>query len=168
MPPDGDSNAECRAGDIKLYTWSGPGFELGECWHQGYRFKNNATWGRMDLPGAPYCVCEQGNVRIFYTQEKSKKPVVADALTLLRPVHGSSPTSNDLAKWPIPNVPTIRQRTIICSVNRLGRRVRARDGCIGCKCSINGHWLCRKPPPLRRNRTANVRPRTSQQLQRSR
>jgi hypothetical protein len=163
MPPIGDSNAECFPVDIELYTWSGPGFESGECWHQGNRFINGATWGRMDIPGAPYCVCELGKVRVFYTQQKPAKPAVAaDSLTILRPVHGSSPTSNDLAKWPIPNIPIIRQRTMICSVNRFGRRVRSRDGCTGCKCSKNGHWLCRKPPLLKRNQTANTRSRIGQ------
>ena len=159
IPINGDSNAECRPVDIQLYTWSGPGFESGECWYQGHRFLNGATWGRPDIPGAPYCVCEQGKVRIFYSQQKSENPVVADPLTILRPVHGSSPTANDLAKWPIPNLPSVRQRTVICSSNRVGVRVRSRDGCIGCKCSKNGHWLCRKPPSLRRNRTTNTRQR---------
>jgi len=163
MPPSGDSNAECRAVDIQLYTWSGPGFESGECWHQGNRFINGATWGRIDITGSPYCVCEHGKVRIFYTQQKSEKPVVADPLTLLRPIHGSSPTSKDLAKWPISDLPPIRQRTIICTANRLNIRVRSRDGCFGCKCSKNGHWLCRKPPSSKRNRTANTQQRTSQQ-----
>ncbi len=163
MPIDGNSDSECRPTDIQLYTWSGPGFKSGECWHEGYRFINGATWGRMDTPGDPYCVCEYGRIRIFYSQQKPEKPVAADALTILRPTHGSSPTSNDLAKWPIPNIPTIRQRTIICSVKRLGVRVRSRDGCFGCRCSKNGHWLCRKPPSFKRNRTANTRQRTSQQ-----
>ncbi|CAF3454708.1 unnamed protein product [Rotaria sp. Silwood1] len=165
MPPDGNSNAECRPADIKLYTWSGPAFESGECWHQGYRFINGATWGRMDIPGSPYCVCEQGNIRIFYSQLTPRKPVSADPLTLLLTTHGSSPTSKDLAKWPIPNVPIIRQRTMICSVNQLDVRIRSRDGCVGCKCSKGGHWLCRKPPPLKRNRTTNIRQRTIQQQQ---
>ncbi len=158
MPQDGDSNAECRPVDIQLYTWSGPGFESGECWHQGYRFMNGATWGRMDTLGAPYCICEQGKVRIFYDQQKPEKPA-ADSLTLLRPFHGLSPTPNDLAKWPIPNLVTIRQRSVICSANRLDIRVRSRDGCTGCKCSKNGHWLCRKPPPFTRNRSTKTRQR---------
>lgn len=166
MPPIGDRNAECRKVDIELYTWLGPGFESGECWYQGSRYINGAIWGRMDMPGAPYCVCESGKVRIFYSQQKPAKPAVADSLTLLRPIHGSSPTSKDLAKWPVPNIPAIRQRTMICSANRLGRRVRSRDGCIGCKCSKNGHWLCRKPPSLTKNRTANSQQRTRQQQQR--
>jgi hypothetical protein len=119
----------------------------------------------MDIPDAPYCLCEQGKVRIFLTQKKSEKPVTADSLTLLPSTYGSSPTAKDLAKWPIPNLPTIRQRTIICSVKRLGVRVRSRDGCFGCKCSKNGHWLCRKPPSLKRNRTTNIRRRTNQQQQ---
>jgi hypothetical protein len=162
-PQDGSSDAECRPVDIQLYTWSGPGFESGECWHQGQRFVNGATWGRTDTSDAPYCVCEQGKVRIFYSQQ-NKKPASADSLTLLRPVHGSSPTSNDLAKWPISNVPTtVRPRSIICSADRLGLRVRSRDACIGCKCSKNGHWLCRRPPSIKGNRTANTRQRTNQQ-----
>ncbi|CAF0826375.1 unnamed protein product [Rotaria sordida] len=163
MSPDDNSHIECRPADIKLYTWSGPDFASGECWYQGYRFKNGATWGRIDIPGAPYCVCEQGNIRIFYSQLIPKKPVSADSLTLLHTNHGSSPTANDLAKWPIPNVPIIRQRTKICSTNQPGVRVRSRDGCIGCRCSKGGHWLCRKPPLLKRNRTTNIRQRISQQ-----
>ncbi|UJR38073.1 hypothetical protein I4U23_030754 [Adineta vaga] len=109
----------------------------------------------MDIPGAPYCVCEQGKVRIFYSQRRSDKPptAIADSLTLLRPFHGSSPTPKDLAKWPIPNIITVRQRSVICSANRIGMRVRSRDSCTGCKCSKNGHWLCRKPPVLKGNRT---------------
>jgi hypothetical protein len=169
LPPHGDNNAECRPVDIQLYTWSGPGFKSGECWHQGYRFLNGDTWGRMDLPGAPYCICEHGQIRIFYSQEKSEQPAIADSLTILRPVHGSSPTLNDLAKWPLPNGLHLRQRTVICSATRLGVRVRSRDGCIGCKCSKNGHWLCRKPPPSttkKRNRTTNTRQESSQQQQR--
>lgn len=157
VPPDGVSNTECRPVDIQLYTWSGPGFESGECWYQGHRFLNGAVWGRIDTPGAPYCVCEQGKVRVFYSQQRPQSPV-ADSLTILRPVHGSSPTSKDLAKWPIRNFTPVRQRSVICSVNRLGIRVRSRDGCTGCKCSKNGHWLCRKPPKPKRNRT-----RTDQQ-----
>lgn len=162
-PPDGDSNTECRLADIQLYTWVGTGFESGECWHQGQRFLNGATWGRTDVPGSPYCVCEHGQVRIFYSQEKPEEPAVADTLTILRPAHGSSPTPNDLAKWPIPNGPNPRQRTVICSTSRLGVRVRSRDGCIGCKCSKNGHWLCRKPPSIKGNRTIYGRQRTHQQ-----
>lgn len=165
MPVDGNSNTECRPVEIQLYTWSGPGFESGECWYLGHRFINGATWGRMDIPDSPYCICEQGKVRIFYSQKKLEKPTAADSLTLLRPIHGSSPTSNDLAKWPIPNVPTIRQRSVICSIKRLDVRVQSRDGCFGCKCSKNGHWLCRKPPILKRSRTANIRQRTNQQQQ---
>lgn len=161
-PPDGDSNSECRPADIQLYTWSGSGFESGECWHQGHRFLNGAIWGRTDMPGAPYCVCEQGQVRVFYSQDDLETPVIADTLTILRPTHGSSPTSNDLAKWPIPNGPNPRQRTVICSANRLNVRVRSRDGCIGCKCSKNGHWLCRKPPSVKANRTIHSRGRTNQ------
>lgn len=158
---DGDSDAECRPLDIQLYTWSGPGYESGECWHQGHRFVHGATWGRTDSPDAPYCVCEQGKVRIFYSQRQQSPPklvTVADPLTLLRPTHGSSPTTQDLAKWPLPN---LQQRTAICSPNRLGRRVRSRDGCIGCKCSANGHWLCRRPPPtVKRNQTDHRRQQT--------
>ncbi|CAF0964763.1 unnamed protein product, partial [Adineta ricciae] len=166
-PPDGDSNAECRPVDIQLYTWRGPGFESGECWHQGQRFINGATWGRTDIPGAPYCVCEQGKVRIFYSQHRPEEPSthLADSLTLLRPFHGSSPTPNDLAKWPIPNVITVRQRSVVCTTDRLGMRVRSRDSCTGCKCSKNGHWLCRKPPILKGNRTKNIHHRrTSRSL----
>ncbi|CAF1011715.1 unnamed protein product [Adineta steineri] len=165
MPPEGESNVECRSVDIQLYTWLGPGFESGECWYQGHRFINGATWGRIDIADAPYCVCEQGKVRIFYSQLKAEKPAViaADSLTILGPVHGSSPSSNDLAHWPIPNIPTIQQRSVLCSSNRLGVRVRSRDGCVGCKCSKNGHWLCRKPPStlLKKNRTTNARQRTN-------
>jgi hypothetical protein len=164
-----DSDAECRPLDIQLYTWSGPGFELGECWHQGHRFSNGATWGRADTPDAPYCVCEQGKVRIFYSQRQqqslpSHKLETADSLTLLRPTQGSSPTSNDLAKWPIPNVSHSRQRTIICSIQRLGRRIRSRDGCIGCRCSKNGHWLCRRVSSIPKiNRTVNNHRQQQQQ-----
>ncbi len=159
---DGDSNTECRPADIQLYTWPGSGLESGECWHQGHWFLNGATWGRLDIPGAPYCVCEQGKVRVFYSQQKSEKPVIADSLTILRPTNGLSPTAHDLAKWPIANIPTIRQRTVICSANRLDVRVRSRDGCFGCKCSKNGHWLCRKPPLSKGNRTINTQQRTNQ------
>ncbi len=144
---------ECRPVDIQLYTWSGPEFESGECWHQGRRFANGATWGQIDTPGSPYCVCEQGKVRIFYSQQQS---IAADALTILRPTSNVLPTSNDLAKWPIPNYPTVRQRIVICSTNRLGIRIRSRDGCTGCKCSKNGHWLCRKPLPLKNSRPQQV------------
>jgi len=156
IPPDGVSNAECRPVDIQLYTWSGPGFESGECWYRGHRFLNGAIWGRTDMPGSPYCVCEQGKVRVFYSQQRSQSPA-ADSLTILGPIHGSSPTSKDLAKWPIPDLIRVRQRSVICSVNRLGIRVRSRDGCTGCKCSKNGHWLCRKPPKTKRNHTKDVR-----------
>ncbi|CAF3811378.1 unnamed protein product [Rotaria socialis] len=163
MPPDGNSNTECRPADIRLYTWSGPGFESGECWYQGHRFVNGATWGRTDISDAPYCVCEQGNIRIFYSQVAPKKPASADALTLFRNTYSSAPTSNDLAKWPIPNIPIVRQRVMICSITQIGVRVRSRDGCIGCKCSKGGHWLCRRPPSLKKNRSRNIRQRTSQQ-----
>lgn len=165
MPLDGNSNSECRSSDIQLYTWSGPGFESGECWHQGYRFANGATWGRTDVPDAPYCVCEQGNIRIFYSQVKPKKPAMPDALTLLRKIPDSLPTSKDLAKWPLPNVPIIKQREMVCSALQTGVRVRSRDGCVGCKCSKGGHWLCRKPPILKRNRTKSAKQRTNQQQQ---
>ncbi|CAF2258900.1 unnamed protein product [Rotaria magnacalcarata] len=163
MSPDGNSNAECRPADIQLYTWSGPGFESGECWYQGHRFVNGATWGRTDISDAPYCVCEQGNIRIFYSQVAPKKPASADPLTLFRNTYSAAPTSNDLAKWPIPNIPIIRQRVMICSITQIGVRVRSRDGCIGCKCSKGGHWLCRKPPSLKTNRSRNIRQRTNQQ-----
>ena len=163
VPPDGDSNAECRPVDIQLYTWLGSSFESGECWYQGHRFLNGATWGRVDIQDAPFCVCEQGKVRVFYTQHNPEKPAVVDSLTLLRPLHGPSPTPNDLAKWPVPDLVTIRQRSVICSAKRLNIRVRSRDGCIGCKCSKNGHWLCRKPPSLKRNRTTNTRQRPNRQ-----
>lgn len=147
----GNNDIECRPVDIQLYTWSGPGYESGECWYQGHRFENGATWGRTDVSGSPYCVCEQGNVRIFYSQQRS---IASDSLTILRSINGTLPTANDLAKWPTENFPSIRQRVVICSRNRLGLRVRSRDGCYGCKCSQNGHWLCRKPPPsLTQNRT---------------
>ncbi len=148
-----NNDVECRPVDIELYSWSGPGFESGECWHQGHRFENGASWGRMDISGSPYCVCEQGKVRIFYTQQR---PIAADKLTILRPTVNSLPTSNDLIKWPIPNYPTVRQRIVICSQNRLGLRIKSRDGCIGCRCSKNAHWLCRKLPAL--NRTENNQP----------
>ena len=147
-----ENDIECRPVDIQLYTWSGPGFKSGECWHQGHHFVNGATWGRTDTPGSPYCVCEQGKVRIFYTKQQ---PIAAAALTILRPNDDALPTSNDLAKWPISNYPTVRQRIVICSHNRFGVRVRSRDGCIGCKCSKNGHWLCRKPLPLNNNQIVN-------------
>ncbi|CAF3028816.1 unnamed protein product [Rotaria socialis] len=147
----GNDDIECRPVDIQLYTWSGPGFESGECWYQGHRFENGATWGRTDVSGSPYCVCEQGKVRVFYSQQRS---IASDSLTILRSINGTLPTANDLAKWPIENFPSIRQRVVICSKNRLGLRVRSRDGCYSCKCSQNGHWLCRKPPfPLTANRT---------------
>ena len=147
-----NNNIECRPVDIELYSWSGPGFESGECWYQGYRFANHAIWGRTDMPGSPYCVCEQGKVRLFYSQQQS---IAADTLTILRPTNDASPTSKDLAKWPIPNYPIVRQRIVICSANRLGIRIRSRDGCVGCKCAKNGHWLCRKPSPVAQNRTVN-------------
>ncbi|CAF1116006.1 unnamed protein product [Adineta steineri] len=146
------NNVECHPVDIQLYSWSGPSFESGECWHQGHRFINGAIWGRSDVPGSPYCVCEQGKVRIFYSQQQH---LAVDTLTILRPTNNASPTAKDLAKWPISNYPVVRQRTVICSANRLGIRVRSRDRCIGCKCSTNGHWLCKKPPPLNKNQTNN-------------
>jgi hypothetical protein len=146
-----NNNVECRPFDIQLYTWSGPDFELGECWHQGHRFDNGAIWGRMDISGSPYCMCEHGKVRIFYSQQR----VASNALTILRPIDGSLPTAKDLAKWPIQNFPIVRQRMVICSSKRLGIRIRSRDGCMGCKCSKNGHWLCRKAPLLNKNRTVN-------------
>lgn len=157
--PDGSSHAECRPVDIELYTWLGPSFQSGECWHHGQRFLNGAVWGRADVPNAPYCVCEQGKVRIFYSQRRPNPPV-ADPLTILQPFRPSSPTAHDLAKWPIPNVISIRQRSVVCSADRLGMRVRSRDSCTGCKCSKNGHWLCRKPPSLQRAPTSPRR-RTS-------
>lgn len=141
---------ECRPVDIQLYTWSGPGYDSGECWHQGHRLTNGATWGRMDAPGSPYCVCEKGRVRIFYSQQGA---LAADALTLLRPIHGAMPTFNDLAKWPIPNYRLVRKRFVVCSSARLGRRIRSRDGCVACKCSTNGHWLCRRARPSIANAT---------------
>lgn len=152
MLQEGDSDAECRPVDIRLYTWSGPDIQPGECWHLGQRFAHGATWGRTDLPSAPYCVCDHGEVRVFYSQRQpsavvSSKPVTgADSLTLLRPQYGSSPTPHDLEKWPIVDVSKNRQRTSICSANQLGRRLRSRDGCFVCRCSKNGHWLCRKGP----------------------
>jgi hypothetical protein len=150
-----NNDVECLPVDIQLYTWSGPGFDSGECWHHGHRFENGATWGRIDVPGSPYCICEQGKVRIFYTQQQS---IAAEPLTILQSTDGTLPTSNDLAKWPIPNYPTVRQRTVICSSNRIGIHIRSRDGCVGCKCSKNGHWLCRKPSPLNKNQTINHQP----------
>ena len=146
-----NSEVECRPVDIQLYTWSGPGFESGECWHQGHRFAHGATWGRTDMPGSPYCLCEQGKVRIFYSQQQES--IVAEPLTILRPTNGTSPTSKDLAKWPIADYPTVRHRTVLCSSNRLGIRVRSRDGCVACKCSQNGHWLCKKSLPVNQNET---------------
>lgn len=146
----GNTDVECRPVDIQLYTWTGPGFESGECWYQGLRFANGATWGRTDTANSPYCVCEQGNVRIFYSQTQ---PIASDRLTILRSNNRTIPTANDLAKWPTENFPSIRQRVVLCSRNRLGLRIRSRDGCYGCKCSPNGHWLCRKSPPIINNRT---------------
>lgn len=146
-----NSEVECRPLDIQLYTWSGPGFESGECWHQGHRFPHGTQWGRIDIPGSPYCVCEQGKVRIFYNQNKDIP--VAGSLTILRPTNDTLPTSHDLAKWPISNYPTTRQRIVLCSTSRLGTRIRSRDGCVMCKCSDNGHWLCRRPGPTTKNRT---------------
>ena len=169
MPPDGNSNAECRLADIQLYTWIGPGFDSGECWYQGHRFVNGATWGRNDLPDAPYCVCAEGQIRIFYSHSKPKKPAIPVSLTLLPTIHSSLPTSNDLAKRPIPNVLITPQRTIICSINRLGKRIQSRDRCSRCKCSTNGHWLCRKSPSSKNNDILNTQRRFSrQQLQASR
>ena len=140
--------------DIQLYSWSGSEFEAGECWHQGHRFANGAIWGRKDPPGSPYCVCEQGKVRIFYSQQP-QQPLVADQLTILRPTKDGSPTSKDLANWPVPAYPTVRQRMVLCTTKRLGIRIRSRDGCTGCKCSKNGHWLCRKPISSSSNQTGN-------------
>lgn len=146
-----NSDVECRPVDIQLYTWSGPGFQSGECWHQGHRFAHGAEWGRIDIPGSPYCVCEQGKVRIFYSQKQDAS--VAQPLTILRPTNNTLPTSHDLVKWPISNYPIIRQRIVLCSSSRLGIRIRSRDGCIVCKCSDNGHWLCRRPVPITKNQT---------------
>ncbi|CAF1112742.1 unnamed protein product [Rotaria sordida] len=150
-----NNDIECLPVDIQLYTWSGPGFKSGECWYQGHRFANGVTWGRADTQGSPYCICEQGKIRIFYSQQQQQHSIAADPLTILRSINGTLPTAKDLSKWPTGNFPTIRQRLVICSRNRTGLRIRSRDGCIGCKCSQNGHWLCRKAPPLNRNRTVN-------------
>jgi hypothetical protein len=150
------NDIECRPLDIQLYTWSGPSFESGECWHLGHRFENGAKWGRTDIPGSPYCICEQGKVRIFYSQQQQAS--AAESLTILRPTNGTLPTSHDLVKWPISNYPTVRQRIVICSTNRFGTRVRSRDGCVACKCSKNGHWLCKKPSPLHKNQTNTQQP----------
>lgn len=149
-----DSDIECRPSDIQVYSWAGPGLNPGECWHQGHRFADGATWGRRDLRDSPFCVCEQGKIRIFYSQHQAAdtgaiqqdKSYKAESLTLLAPTHGSSPTLNDLEKWPIPDAYYPPERTFVCSNDRIGRRVRSRDGCIACKCSKNGHWLCRRPP----------------------
>ena len=165
MPPDGNSNAECRQADIQLYTWTGPGFDSGECWYQGHRFVNGAIWGRNDVQAAPYCVCEEGQIRIFYSQSKPKKPAIPEPLTLLPTIHSSLPTSNDLAKWPIPNVLITSQRRIICSTNQLGKRIQSRDRCSRCKCSTNGHWLCRKSSSSKKNDILNTQRKFSQQQQ---
>lgn len=133
-----DFDVECSPNDIQLYTWTGPGFQAGECWYQGHRFSDGTTWGRTDLVGGAYCVCEQGKVRIFYSQQSS--PESAGALTLFE----GAATAKDLKKWPIINVIHQRQRIVFCSLNRLGLRIRSRDGCLTCKCSRNGHWLCRR------------------------
>jgi len=134
---------ECRSIDIQLYTWSGPGYESGECWYHGHRFRHGQTWGRIDIPGSPYCLCEQGKIRIFYNKIYS-----ADSLTIFRSnTSHTLPTSNDLAKWPIVPYPTVRQRIVICSSTRFGLRIRSKDHCFTCRCSINGHWLCRKAQP---------------------
>lgn len=152
-----NNDVECRPVDIQLYTWSGPEFESGECWHHGHRFGNGATWGRTDIPGSPYCVCEQGQVRIFYNQEQQQS-IASDPLTILPSSNGTLLTSNDLAKWPINNITTIRQRIVICSRNRNGLRIKSRDGCMGCKCSHNGHWLCRRKTVVDQSQTVNPRP----------
>ena len=167
VPDIGDSDAECRPLDIQLYTWSGPGFESGECWYRGFRYLNGARWGRKDSPDTAFCLCEHGKVRIFSSQQRAQdKPAAADAMTILRPVNSLSPTFKDLAKWPISSLANSQRRTAICTAARLDRRIRSRDGCIGCKCSKNGHWLCRKPPTmLTRNRTASGRRRPSRQQQ---
>ena len=141
------NNIECHPVDIQLYTWSGEEFRSGECWYQGQRFADGTTWGRTDQPGSPYCLCEQGRVRIFYSSQRLSTNAAADALTLLRPVNGVLPNANDLVKWPINDFPTVRQRIVICSFNRIGLKIRSRDGCVACKCSKNGHWLCRRAPP---------------------
>ena len=146
------NNIECRPIDIQLYTWSGPDFQSGECWHQGHRFTNGAVWGRLGLLGSPYCVCEQGKIRIFYSKQSS---IAAAPLTLLPSNDNILPTSKDLFKWPIKNFPTVRQRIVYCTKNRTNLRIRSRDGCIACKCSRNEHWLCRKASPLRRIQTKN-------------
>lgn len=151
-----NNEVECRPVDIQLYTWSGPGFELGECWYHGHRFANGATWGRIDTPESPHCLCEQGKVRIFYSQKQQS--IAAEPLTILRPTDGVLPTSNDLAKWPIPNYPTVRQRIVICSSARLGIRIRSRDGCTACKCTKNGHWLCKKPLALNKTQITTPPP----------
>lgn len=135
-------DAECHPVEIQLYTWAGPEFDSGECWYQGHRYVHGSTWGRLETSGSPSCLCEHGKVRIFYSQQVSRPS--ADALTLLRPTDGVLATSKDLLKWPIASSSPLRQRMVLCSRRRLGIRIRSRDGCLRCKCSIHGHWLCRK------------------------
>ena len=144
------NNIECRPIDIHLYTWSGPDFQSGECWHQGHRFANGAVWGRLDLLGSPYCVCDQGKIRIFYNKQAS---IAAAPLTLLPSNDNTLPTSKDLFKWPVQNFPIVRQRIVYCTKNRTNLRIRSKDGCVVCKCSRNEHWLCRKASSLPRIQT---------------
>ncbi|CAF0727871.1 unnamed protein product [Didymodactylos carnosus] len=142
-------DVECIVNEIRVYSWNGQ-FDNGDCWYSGLKFMNGDTWGTK-----PFCLCENGQIRVFYTQ--ISKP---DDLTILRPSpiynqypqYNLSPTSQDLAKWPIPDYRPGRSkpRKIICSQNRTNIRVRARNGCIGCRCSKNGNWLCRIPPKKRK------------------